>query len=168
MELGKDAEAKIKEWLDRPEDEYSFDRIPDQMTGFYQSCNICDFTLFKSPYMYYIESKATYKDRFDFNMITEYQKKHLLEKSKIRNVYGCVIVLFAEHKRAFVINIRHIAYLEKHDKHSLNIKKINSWNIPYYEIQTVPNNRKKLLDYCGPFLVPEFKEEDYEANDSSV
>ena len=30
--LGKKAEQKIKEWLDRPEDGYSFDRIPDQMT----------------------------------------------------------------------------------------------------------------------------------------
>ena len=106
--LGKTAERKIKEWLDKPEKGYSFDRIPDQMNGFYQSCNICDFTLFKSPYMYYIESKATYKDRFDFNMITNYQKKHLFEKSKIDHVYGCIVILFADYKRAFVINIQHI------------------------------------------------------------
>lgn len=31
-ELGKQAEAKIRQWLNRPECEYSFDRIPDQMT----------------------------------------------------------------------------------------------------------------------------------------
>lgn len=30
--LGKKAEAKIKQWLDRPSSGYSFDRIPDQMT----------------------------------------------------------------------------------------------------------------------------------------
>lgn len=30
--VGKEAEKKIKEWLDRPEDGYSFDRLPDQMT----------------------------------------------------------------------------------------------------------------------------------------
>ena len=30
--IGKKAEAKIKEWLDRPEDGYCFDRIFDQMT----------------------------------------------------------------------------------------------------------------------------------------
>ena len=124
--LGKTAERKIKEWLDKPEKGYSFDRIPDQMNGFYQSCNICDFTLFKSPYMYYIESKATYKDRFDFN-------------------------------------IQHIVKLENEGKHSLNIKKIDDWNIPYFEIQTIPNNRKKLLDYTGDFIVPEFiKEDNYE------
>ena len=156
--LGKTAERKIKEWLDKPEKGYSFDRIPDQMNGFYQSCNICDFTLFKSPYMHYIESKATYKDRFDFNMITDYQKKHLLEKSKIAHVYGCIVVLFADYKRAFVLNIKHIHYLETTGKHSLNIKKISSWNIPYFEIQTIPNSRKKLLDYIGEFKVPEYKE----------
>lgn len=159
MELGKAAEAKIKEWLDKPEEGYSFDRIPDQMNGFYQSCNICDFTLFKSPYMYYIESKATYKDRFDFNMITNYQKKHLLGKSKIDHVYGCIVVLFADYKRAFVINIQHIVKLENEGKHSLNIKKIDDWRIPYFEIQTIPNNRKKLLAYTGEFKVPEYKED---------
>lgn len=31
-DLGKDAEARIKTWLDRPEEGYSFDRILDQMT----------------------------------------------------------------------------------------------------------------------------------------
>lgn len=115
--------------------------------------------------MYYIESKATYKDRFDFNMITDYQKKHLFEKSRIDNVYGCIIILFADYKRSFVINIKHIVELENNGKHSLNIKKINDWNIPYFEIQTIPNNRKKLLDYTGEFIVPEFKEgNDYETS----
>ena len=32
------------------------------------------------------------------------------------------------------------------DKHSLNIKKIDEWGIPYVEIQTIPS-RKELLDY---------------------
>ena len=156
MEFGKAAEAKIREWLDKPDKGYSFDRIPDQMSGFYQSCNICDFTLFRSPNMYYIESKATFNDRFDFNRITDYQKKHLLDKSNISNVYGCIIVLFASYKRAFVFNIKHIAYLESKDKHSLNIKKLSSWSIPYKEIETIPNSRKKLLDYTGRFDVPEY------------
>ena len=43
--LGKAAEAKIKQWLDRPDSGYSFDRIPDQLSGMYGSKNICDFTL---------------------------------------------------------------------------------------------------------------------------
>lgn len=30
--LGKKAEGKIKEWLDRPEEGFCFHRLPDQMT----------------------------------------------------------------------------------------------------------------------------------------
>jgi len=145
--LGKDAEKKIQEWLDRPEEGYCFDRIKDQMTGFYGSSNICDFTLFKSPNFYYIESKATWEDRFDFSMLSDNQHDGLLKKSKIDNVFGYVIILFASYKRAFLIDINDIKSLEDSGKHSINIKKLDNWNIPYKEIVTVPNNRKKLLDY---------------------
>lgn len=30
--LGKKAEVQIKQWLDRPEEGFCFDRIPDQLT----------------------------------------------------------------------------------------------------------------------------------------
>lgn len=146
-ELGKKAEKKLKEWLDRPDDGYSLDRIKDQMTGFYGSKNICDFTLFKSPYEYYIESKATYADRFDFSQISDYQYESLLKKSKIHNVFGVVIVLFASYQRAFMFNIADIAKAKSKGIKSLNIKKIEKWSIPYKEIKTVPNSRKQLLDY---------------------
>lgn len=145
--LGKDAEKKIKEWLDRPEEGYDFNRIPDQLSGFYGSSNICDFHLYKYPYYYWIESKATWADRFDFSMLTETQHNGLLEKSKINGVHSYVAVLFASYKRAFLIDIRDIKKLEDNNKHSLNILKIDKWDIPYLEIRTIPNNRKKLLDY---------------------
>jgi len=145
--LGKKAEQKIKEWLDRPEEGYCFDRIPDQLTGFWGSKNICDFVLFKSPEFYYIESKATWEDRFDFSRITDYQFDHLLEKSKIDHVHGIVIVLFATHKRAFIFDIRDIDRAKQDNIKSVNIKKLDKWKIPYREIKTIPNNRKKFLDY---------------------
>lgn len=147
--LGKKAEGKIKEWLDKPTEGYSFDRIPDQMTGMIGSKNICDFTCFKSPYMYYIESKATENDRFDFSMLTETQHDGLLEKSQIAYTYGWVIVLFATYKRAFVIDIREIKRLEDEGKKSINIKKVDKWPIQYKEIRCIPNSRKQLLDYEG-------------------
>lgn len=151
-DVGKKAEAKIKEWLDQPENGYSFDRVYDQMTGFYGSKNICDFTVFKAPYMYYIESKATWADRFDFSMLTETQHDGLLKKSHISNVFGCVIVLFATYQRAFVLNIQDIKKLEDAGKKSLNIKKLDKWAIGYYEIPTVPS-KKHLLSYAGPLPV---------------
>lgn len=149
-DLGKKAEQKLRKWLDRPQDGYCFDRLPDQMTGFYGSKNICDFILFKSPNMYYIESKATWADRFDFSMITDYQYENLLKKSMIANVYGVIVVLFAAEQRAFIIDIREIDKVKASGKKSLNIKKISNWNIQYQEIQTIPS-RKALLDYKGDF-----------------
>lgn len=149
-DIGKKAEGKIREWLDRPEDGYSFDRIPDQMSGQFGSKNICDFVCYKHPFMYYIESKATWNDRWEFNQLTETQHDGLLEKSKIHGCYGLVIVLFASYQRAFVFKIEDIdEYIKKTEKKSLNITKIDKWIIPYKEIATISNNRKKLLDYCG-------------------
>lgn len=145
--VGKQAEKKVKDWLDRPEEGYCFDRIPDQMTGFYGSTNISDFILYKKPYMYYIESKATYADRFDFSMLTDKQFNGMLEKSKLDGVYGFVIVLFATYKRAFILDIQDIAKCKEDGKKSLNITRIKEWAIPYREIRTVPNTRKLLLDY---------------------
>ena len=150
-DLGKDAEAKIKQWLDRPEEGYCFDRIPDQMTGFYGSTNICDFTLFKAPSFYYIESKATWADNFPFSMLTNYQHDEMLKKSKIQGVRSFVIVLFATHQRAFILDIRDIeAQVQSKGPKSLNIKKINKRTIPYIEIPTVPS-KKRLLDYSKEF-----------------
>lgn len=147
--LGKKAEQKIRDWLNRPEAGYSLDRIPDQMTGYLGSRNICDFDCYKYPNMYYIESKATGHDRFEFNQISDIQRNGLLAKSKIAHVKAGIIVLFAEAQRAFWIPITEIEKLEDSGKHSLNIKKIESWSIQYTEIQTIPSTRKKLLDYTG-------------------
>lgn len=167
-EHGKKAEDKIRLWLDRPDEGYCFDRIPDQMTGMYGSSNICDFDLYKYPNMYYIESKCTYEDRFSFSMLTNKQRDGLLLKSQIPGTYGFIIVLFATYKRAFVINIKDIAefinpelslaergkLLRKSDiisqlrVKSINIKKIDKWTIPYREIRTV-DSRKEFLDYAG-------------------
>lgn len=153
--LGKEAEGKIWEWLDRPNEGYSFNRLYDQMSGWYMvSRNICDFIVYKYPNIYYIESKATEKDRFDFSMISDTQYEGLLKNSKIQGCYGLVIILFASYKRAFILDIRDIDDMKAQGKASLNIKKIDKWPIPYTEIQTIPNNRKKLLDYTGELIVP--------------
>lgn len=147
--LGKKAEEKIKQWLDKPENGYSFDRFYDQMTGYFMtSRNICDFVCYKYPNQYYIESKATYEDRFNFSMLTETQHDGLFQKSTIPGVYGLVIILFATYQKAFILNIRDIKKLEDDGKKSLNIKKIDRWNTSYAEIPTIAS-RKSLLDYDG-------------------
>ena len=84
-------------------------------------------------------------------MISEFQYNSLLEKSKITNVFGLVVVLFATDKRAFILDIRDIAKLKSMDVKSININKIDSWSIPYIEIPTA-SSRKTLLDYTGDLV----------------
>lgn len=149
-EIGKKAEEKIKEWLDHPEQNISYTRLYDQMTGYYMvSRNICDFIIYEYPSIYFLESKATWHDRFDFSMIQPHQKDGMLAKSKIKGSYGLIMVLFATYQKAFIFNIKDIAKLEEKKQMSLNIKKQKDWNIPYCQVPTISNNRKKLLDYKG-------------------
>lgn len=146
--LGKKAEAKIKEWLNRPEEGYCFLRLPDQLSGFKGSQNPCDFTLFRCPNYYMIESKATFEDRFDFSMLSPYQYDEMCKCSQIYGVICYVAVLFASYKRAFLIDIREIKRAKDElNVKSVNITKINKWPIAYREIKTVPS-RKELLDYA--------------------
>lgn len=153
---GKEAEQRLTTWLNRPDEGYSWLRIPDQMSGYFNvSRNICDFTLYKYPYNYYIESKSTEHDRFDFSELTDTQREGLWKKSKIPGCYGLVVVLFVYYKRAFFINIKDITDVDTGllSRKSINIKKIAKWGIPYWEIQTIPS-RKLLLDYTGD--LPDF------------
>ena len=41
------------------------------------------------------------------------------------------------------------AEIDDSGKKSINIDKIDKWDFNYGEIPTIPNNRKKLLDYSG-------------------
>ena len=153
--LGKKAEKKIREWLDRPEEGLDFNRLYDRMDGWKGSCNICDFTLFKAPYFYYIESKATRENNFPYTMITDYQYDNMLKKSYIVGVKCYVVVLFASHQRAFILNIQDIAKEKEAGRKSINITKIDKWKIPYIEIRTSPS-RKELLDYDTEQIVDIF------------
>ena len=144
--VGKKAESKIREWLDKPEEGFWLYRIPDQQTGFFGSNNPCDFFLYRMPNFYLIESKATYEDRFSFNMISPNQHEKMLKAAETSGVTSYVAVLFASYQRMFLLNIRDIAGSERVGKKSLNIKKIDKWNLPYIEVRTIPS-RKQLLDY---------------------
>lgn len=143
--VGKKAEKKIREWLNRPEDGYSFDRLPDPMAGYLGQANICDFICYKYPNMYYLESKATEHDRFDFTMLTDTQREGLYKKSQIAGCYGLVIVLFVSYQRAFILDIRDMV---DSGLKSLNVNKVDKWSIPYAKIPTI-SSRKEMLDYSG-------------------
>jgi len=144
--LGKKAEGKISEWLTRPEEGCCLQRLYDKMSGWKGDNNPCDFLFYRRPFFYYIESKATYENRFDYSMLSDNQHDEMLKASQIDGVKGYVIVLFATYKRAFIFNIQDIDKEMQRGTKSKNITKIDKWEIPFIEIETIPS-RKELLDY---------------------
>lgn len=66
----------------------------------------------QKPVHVYIESKETEHDRFDFPCCPTASTQGY-SKVQIQNCFGIVIVLFASHKRAFILNIQDIdAYIK--------------------------------------------------------
>ena len=56
---GKEFEGCIRKAFENVPN-VSFDRLPDPMAGYSGVRNICDFSMFQSPDMFYIECKCLY------------------------------------------------------------------------------------------------------------
>ena len=87
---GKDFEKVIREAFEEVPN-VSVDRLHDQMNGFAGSVNICDFIVYKKPYIYYIECKSVHGNTLSFSNITRNQWQGLLEKSKIDGVLAGIL-----------------------------------------------------------------------------
>lgn len=105
---GKDFEREIKYGFERVP-EVSVDRLPDQMSGYSGSANICDFIVYRYPYEYYIECKSTYQKSFPYKNLTDNQFSGMLEKSNIDGVIAGVIVWFIKHDITVFLPIQTIA-----------------------------------------------------------
>ena len=79
---GKKFEQAVKESFDKVED-ISVDRIPDQVTKYKGSTNICDFTVYKFPLMFYLECKSVHG-----NTISIYSEPKLGKDGKLYGFYG--------------------------------------------------------------------------------
>ena len=87
---GKDFEKIIRECFEQVPNT-SVDRLHDQMNGFAGSANICDFIVYSSPHIYYIECKSVHGNTLSFSNITKNQWQGMLEKSKIKGVIAGVL-----------------------------------------------------------------------------
>ena len=88
---GKDFEQVIKKAFASVPN-VSVDRIPDQMSQYKGSTNICDFIVYRKPYQYYIECKCVYGNTFPLSRISQAQAEGLLKKAEIDGVKAGVIV----------------------------------------------------------------------------
>ena len=116
---GKQFENVIrKAFVDVPDT--SVDRVPDQMSGFYGSSNICDFVVYHYPTQYYIECKVTHGNTFPLSRITDKQLYGLCDKSKIFGVVAGVIVWWIDKDVTKFIPIETIMRMKESGKKSVS------------------------------------------------
>ena len=103
---GKGFEQAVKESFEKIPN-VSVDRIPDQVTRYLGSTNICDFVVYQYPHQYYLECKSVHGNTLSiysepklgkdgklhgfYGNIRDNQWEGLLEKSKIQGVVAGVL-----------------------------------------------------------------------------
>ena len=145
---GKDFEKEIKNCLENLPD-ISFDRLPDPMAGYSGVRNICDFSAFHSPHMFYLECKCCYGNTLNYKgAITKDQWEGMLEKSKIYNCLAGVCVWFIDYDLTVFVSIQDLTKHRDDGAKSLNIQDITSEDcVPHFIIDGI--KKKVMFKYFG-------------------
>lgn len=145
---GKDFEKEIRSCLENLPD-VSFDRLPDPMAGYSGIRNICDFSAFHSPYMFYLECKCLYGNTLNYKgAITADQWSGMQEKSKIYNCLAGVCVWFIDYDLTVFVTIQDLTAHRDSGAKSLNIQDITSDDcVPHFIIDGI--KKKVMFKYFG-------------------
>lgn len=145
---GKDFEKAIKTCFENLPG-VSFDRLPDPMAGYSGVRNICDFSMFSSPDMFYLECKCLYGNTLNYSAaITKNQWEGMYEKSKIFRCVAGVCVWFIDYDLTVFVNIRDLWKHKESGAKSLNITDITGDNsVPHFIINGV--RKKVMFKYFG-------------------
>lgn len=151
---GKQFEQQIRRGFEncKYSDIISIDRLPDPMGGYKGIGNICDFTVFDTPHLYYLECKCCYGKSFPISYITKNQWEGLLEKSKIPSVIAGYIIWLIDYDFTFFVYASNLsAYIERTGRKSISADDAISGKLIRYPING--KKRKVLFDYdMGEFL----------------
>lgn len=149
---GKDFEKCIKDCLSILPD-VSFDRLPDPMAGYSGVRNICDFSMFSAPDMFYLECKSHYGNTLNYESdITKNQWDGMYEKSKIKRCVAGICVWFIDHDVTAFVNIIDLHKHKDSGVKSLNITDITGDNsIPHFLIDGI--KKKVMFKYFGEQLL---------------
>ena len=145
---GKDFEQEIRNSLESLPD-VSFDRLPDPMAGYSGIKNICDFSMFHSPDMFYLECKCLYGNTLNYkSAITADQWRGMTEKSKIKRCVSGVCVWFIDYDLTVFVPIQALNEHRENGAKSLNISDITSNDsIKHFIIDGV--KKRVLFSYLG-------------------
>lgn len=145
---GKDFEGQIRKALENLPG-VSFDRLPDPMAGYSGVRNICDFSMFSAPDMFYLECKSLYGNTLNYKSdITQNQWDGLTEKSYIDRCVGGICVWFIDYDVTAFIKIQDLIEHRKSGAKSLNIQDIVSEEcVPHILIDGI--KKRVLFNYLG-------------------
>ena len=88
----------------------------------FQAKNICDFMLYKKPYLFLLELKSTKTKSLPNSNVRKHQIEELLEASKYDGVICGLVIEFSTHNTAYFIEInRYKSFLETNSRKSLPI-----------------------------------------------
>lgn len=146
---GKQFENVIRKCFEQVEG-VSIDRLNDNTAGFKGVAGICDFIVFKSPLLLYLECKSCYGNTLNFHNITETQWEGMLEKSKIKGVVAGVVIWFMDRDKTIFIPIQTLQLMKEEGLKSVNINMLSE-----DEYLEIPGKKKRVFfDYnFYPLLV---------------
>lgn len=148
---GKQFEKCIQEALEALPD-CSVDRIPDQMSKYKGSTNVCDYFAYRYPKAFYLECKSCHKATFPLDNISGFgatkadkygQWQHLLEKSKITGVVAGYFIWWIDFDVTIFVTAQSLnAYYEATGLKSINVNKLSGLGLDYKE---VPGIKKRVV-----------------------
>lgn len=109
------------------------DRLPDQMSGFSGSSNICDYIAYKYPTIFYIECKSCYGNTLSIHSngekrhygdISDKQWTGLLEKSKVDGVVAGYMIWFIEWDKTVFVSADELAKHRAKGNKSLHVNQL--------------------------------------------
>ena len=136
---GKAFEQKMKEDLLKLPD-VSLERLPDQMSGYMGSKNVCDFVLYSYPNLFYIECKTTNENTFPLSGLTQYDK--LLERRGKKGVRSGVVIWYIKHDTVVYVPIATFEKIKNNGLKSVNIKMLQTSD---YKIILIPSVKKRVF-----------------------
>lgn len=135
---GKSFEEKFKEdWKKSFPDSFIL-RLPDQMSGYNSSSNLCDFICFNKNILYLIECKTHKNASLPFTNITQYDKIKM--KVGIKGVRAGVVLWLYDKDKVLYVPISTITQMKKDGKKSVGLKAIEEG----YNIIEIPSKKKRV------------------------
>lgn len=137
---GKKFEAKFQEDFLRSIPGSIATRLPDQVSGYAGSKNICDFICYKYPNIFYIECKSHSGASIPIHNITQYESLKAFQG--VPGVIAGVVLWLYEKQTVLFIPIKTITQLITAGESSIGIRHLNNSE---YNIIEIPGKLKRTF-----------------------